>query len=240
MIGIYKITNKTNNKIYIGQSTNIEKRWGEHKRNAFNSNTHTYHYPLYLAIRKYGLDSFVFEIIEECSTENLTTQDQYWMDYYHSLDGNYGYNLVPAENAKRGEHCNWAVLTDFQVEQIENLLQRTTIPMSQIAEMYQVSGSCIEDINKGRRRTKDNLQYPLRINTRSISHRGELQNTAVLSEDDVIEVRNRYVNEELQNIYEDYKNRISFSGFKKMIYGATWKHLPCYKKREKKWIFLDN
>ena len=107
------------------------------------------------------------------------------------------------------------------MEQIENLLQQTTIPMSQIAEMYQVSGSCVEDINKGRRRTKDNLQYPLRIDTRSISHRGELQNTAVLSENEVIEIRNRYVNEELQNIYEDYKNRISFSGFKKIIYGAT-------------------
>ena len=240
MIGIYKITNKTNNKIYIGQSTNIEKRWGEHKRNAFNSNTHTYHYPLYLAIRKYGLDNFVFEIVEECLTENLTKQEQYWMDYYNSLDGNYGYNLVPAESAKRGEYCNWAVLTDFQVEQIENLLQQTTIPMSQIAEMYQVSGSCVEDINKGCRRTKDNLQYPLRTNTRSISHRGELQNTAILSENEVIEIRNRYVNEDLQNIYEDYKNKISFSGFKKIVYGATWKHLPCYKKREKRWIFLDN
>lgn len=240
MIGIYKITNKTNNKVYIGQSTDIEKRWGEHKRNAFNSNTHTYYYPLYLAIRKYGLDNFVFEVIEECSTENLTKQEQYWMDYYNSLDGNYGYNLVPAENAKRGEHCNWAVLTNFQVEQIENLLQQTTIPMTQIAKMYQVSSSCIEDINKGRSRTKDNLQYPLRTNTRSIGHRGELQNTAILSENEVIEIRNRYVNEELQNIYEDYKNRISFAGFKKIVYGATWKHLPCYKKREKRWIFLDN
>ena len=239
MTGIYKITNKINNKVYIGQSINIEKRWGEHKHNAFNQNTHTYYYPLYLAIRKYGLDSFVFEIIEECLTEELTIREQYWMDYYHSLDGNCGYNLVPAVDPKRGEYCNWAILTDFQVEQIENLLQQTTISMSQIGKMYQVSGSCIEDINKGRRRTKDNLQYPLRKNTRSIGHRGERQNTAILSESDVIEIRNRYVNEELLTIYEDYKDRISLSGFKNVVYGATWKHLPCYKKREKKWIFLD-
>ena len=93
--------------------------------------------------------------------------------------------------------------------------------MSQIAIMYQVSASCIEDINKGRRRTKDDLHYPLRENTRSIAHRGENQNTAVLSESEVIEIRNRYVNEEISSIYEDYKNRISFSGFKKVIYGAT-------------------
>ena len=143
------------------------------------------------------------------------------MDYYNSLDGNCGYNLVPAVDPKRGENCNFAVLTDFQAEQIENLLQETTIPMSQIAKMYQVSGSCIEDINKGRRRTKDNLQYPLRKDTRSIAHRGERQNTAILSENDVIEIRNRYVNEELLTIYEDYKNKISFSGFKKLVYGGT-------------------
>ena len=240
MIGIYKITNKTNNKVYIGQSINIEKRWGEHKRNAFNSNTHTYRYPLYVAIRKYGLNNFIFEVVEECSIEILTTREQYWIDYYNSLDSNYGYNLVPAVDAKRGEHCNWAVLTDFQTEQIVNLLQQTTIPISKIAEMYQVSGSCIEDINKGRRRVQDDLQYPLRSNTRSIGHRGEHQNTAVLSETDVIEIRNRYVNEEINSIYEDYKNKIAFSGFKKVVYGVTWKHLPCYKKREKKWIFLDN
>lgn len=239
MIGIYKITNKINNKVYIGQSINIEKRWGEHKRNAFNSKTHTYYYPLYSSIRKYGLDNFTFEIIEECLIKNLTEREQYWIEYYHSLDGNYGYNLIPATDGKRGEYCNWSVLTDFQAEQIENLLQQTDIPMSQIAHMYQVSSGCIEDINKGRRRSKDNLHYPLRANTRSIGHRGEFQNTAILSEKDVIEIRNRYVNEKILDIYENYKDRISFSGFKKIIYGTTWKHLPCYKKRDKKWIFLN-
>lgn len=93
--------------------------------------------------------------------------------------------------------------------------------MSQIGEMYGVSGSCIEDINKGRRRTKDNLIYPLRDNARSVAHRGERQNTAVLKESDVIVIRQRYVTESLEEIFEDYKHIISFSGFKKMIYGAT-------------------
>ena len=30
MIGIYKITNKINQKVYIGQSNNIEARWKDH------------------------------------------------------------------------------------------------------------------------------------------------------------------------------------------------------------------
>lgn len=106
--------------------------------------------------------------------------------------------------------------------------------MTEIAKMYQVSSSCIEDINKGRRRVQDNLTYPLRDNTRSLAHRGERTNTAILKETDVIEIRNRYVNETIPEIYEDYKDRITFNGFKNAVYGATWKHLPCYKKREKK------
>ena len=32
MIGIYKITNTKNEKSYIGQSTNIEERWKQHKQ----------------------------------------------------------------------------------------------------------------------------------------------------------------------------------------------------------------
>jgi predicted GIY-YIG superfamily endonuclease len=32
MIGIYKITNRTNNKVYIGQSVDIKTRWYNHKK----------------------------------------------------------------------------------------------------------------------------------------------------------------------------------------------------------------
>ena len=106
MIGIYLITNKLNNKVYVGQSINIEKRWGEHKRNAFNSNTHTYNYPLYQAMRKYGLQSFNFQVLEETDIDKLTEEEQYYINQYHSLDPNCGYNLVPAINSKRGENCN--------------------------------------------------------------------------------------------------------------------------------------
>jgi len=37
--GIYKITNKVNGKVYIGQSVDIERRWKEHRQRPFNSNS---------------------------------------------------------------------------------------------------------------------------------------------------------------------------------------------------------
>lgn len=237
MTGIYKITNIINKKVYIGQSIDIEKRWGEHKRNAFNPNTHTYNYPLYRAIRKYGLTNFEFEVIEETDRQHLTTEEQYFINLYKALDPQYGYNLVPAIEPKRGENCNWAILTDKDTELVINLIINTDLTFEAIGAMFHVSSSCIEDINKGRRRHQDNLQYPLRKNAKSLAHRGEKQNTAILTTQDVLICRQRYVNEEIVDIYKDYANKMSFTGFKNMIFGRTWKHLPCYKKRLKQWVY---
>jgi group I intron endonuclease len=77
MIGIYQITNKINNKIYIGQSVNIKERYAQHVRNSINKNTHTYNYPLSRAFRKYGSDNFELVVLEECSIDELTTKEQY-------------------------------------------------------------------------------------------------------------------------------------------------------------------
>ena len=237
MIGIYKITNIINQKIYIGQSIDIEKRWGEHKRNAFNPKTHTYNYPLYKAIRKYGLANFQFEVLEETDIEHLTEEEQYFIDLYKTLNPQYGYNLVPAIEPKRGEKCNWAILTDKETELVINLIKNTELTFDAIGKMFHVSGSCIEDINKGRRRRQPNLQYPIRNNAKSLAHQGDKQNTAILTTQDVLVCRQRYINETLNDIYKDYANKISFSGFKSMIFGKTWKHLPCYKKRLKQWVY---
>lgn len=52
MIGIYKVTNKINNKVYIGQSINIENRFQQHKNNCLNENLKDYNTKTYLPIYK--------------------------------------------------------------------------------------------------------------------------------------------------------------------------------------------
>ena len=88
IIGIYKITNKINGKIYIGQSKNIFKRWSEHRYEAKNNDK-----PLYKAFRKYGIENFTFEIIEICNIEQLNEREIFWTKFYNSY--NNGYNLTP-------------------------------------------------------------------------------------------------------------------------------------------------
>ena len=95
MVGIYKITNLVNNKIYIGQSINIKRRFEEHHYKPFYQKGDEYNIPLYRAIRKYGVDNFNFEVIEECLPEELNDKEQYWIQYYNSyIQNNCGYNLT--------------------------------------------------------------------------------------------------------------------------------------------------
>lgn len=74
MIGIYKITNKINNKSYIGQSNNINRRFSEHR--CINHETNK---TLKLAYKKYGIENFEFSVLEECELEELNEREKYWI-----------------------------------------------------------------------------------------------------------------------------------------------------------------
>lgn len=78
-VGIYKITCTANNKIYIGSSSNIYQRWHRHKSN-FRLNVANKN--IQNSYNKYGNDTFLFEIIEECLVDSLIEREQYWFDFY--------------------------------------------------------------------------------------------------------------------------------------------------------------
>jgi group I intron endonuclease len=84
MIGIYKITSP-NGKVYIGQSKDLHRREGDYKRYSKKSCRQV---KLLASIHKYGWDNHLFEIIEECSIETLSTRERFWQEYYNSvIDG---------------------------------------------------------------------------------------------------------------------------------------------------------
>jgi group I intron endonuclease len=95
MQGIYQIKNLINGHCYVGQSMDIEKRWEDHTYTVNNSKLLAYHYPLYRAIRKHGIDNFYFTVLEEVdSPDDLTLRELYW---YETLNPEYN-QISPKDN----------------------------------------------------------------------------------------------------------------------------------------------
>lgn len=84
--GIYKITNLINNKSYIGQSINIEKRFEQHIK---SGSKHSY---IDRSIKKHGADNFTFEILITCSKEDLDKEETKFIKLYGTYKD--GYNLT--------------------------------------------------------------------------------------------------------------------------------------------------
>jgi len=85
--GIYKITSPSN-KIYIGQSVNILKRWNKYKNNNCKQQN-----LLYRSLIKYGADLHKFEIIIECKRFELNEKEKFYIEKYNSFESKSGLNL---------------------------------------------------------------------------------------------------------------------------------------------------
>lgn len=138
--GIYKITNKLNNKIYIGQSKWIKTRLTEHRNDLRNNKHQNQH--LQNAWNKYKGENFKFEILEECSIDELDDKEIYWIKYYDSCNRSMGYNIesggflnkeVTTETRKKlsdinklnglkGEQCHSAKYTNEQILNAKKLI----------------------------------------------------------------------------------------------------------------------
>ena len=95
---IYKITNNINNKIYIGKTLHpIEKRFNEHCKDAFRDRNEKR--PLYAAMRKYGVENFEIELVEEISIDRLSEREIYWINHYNSYCN--GYNATKGGDGKQ-------------------------------------------------------------------------------------------------------------------------------------------
>ncbi|MFO0090046.1 MAG: GIY-YIG nuclease family protein [bacterium] len=95
--GIYKITSPLN-KTYIGQSTNIYKRW----LNYFYTNCKNQK-KLYNSLKKYGVSNHVFEVLHNCEKEELNFLEDFYIKFYDclSLNGlNYNFSEMQIQDQK--------------------------------------------------------------------------------------------------------------------------------------------
>lgn len=88
--GIYKLTNLTNQKVYIGQAANLADRWKDHIKAGLGIDTPNN--MLYTAMMKDGVENFTFEVLEECERSILNDRETYYIELYRSQE--HGYNMT--------------------------------------------------------------------------------------------------------------------------------------------------
>lgn len=91
---IYKITNLINGKMYVGQTTKtIEERFRLHIYDSVRKDKRDDNYPLYKAMKKYGINNFQIECIEECPISKLNEREIFWINSLNTYKNGYNATL---------------------------------------------------------------------------------------------------------------------------------------------------
>lgn len=235
MQGIYKITNKINNKIYIGKANNSDRRWRDHQRLAFTEGHKEYEKVLYKAFRKYGIENFSFEIIEELEDYSISGEREiYWIQYYDSYNNGYNENLGGDGGSNKG-HCAGEANGRAKLTKEDVINIRTKF--SEGCSKNDCYSLYSDKITKGGfakvwlGKTWQNIMPE--VYTEENIRRNESLGKAkaslkkrLFSNEEVIEIRKRKNNNEsISEVYKDYQERASFDTFKDLWYNKTYQEV---------------
>lgn len=87
--GVYKITNQLTDMCYIGQAIDLAKRWKDHAKCGLGIDTPVNN-KLYKSMQIDGLENFTWEILEECSNNELNEKEKFYIELYQA--DKFGYN----------------------------------------------------------------------------------------------------------------------------------------------------
>ena len=148
---IYKITNKLNNKSYIGQTGNtIKDRMKKHYSNAKVAKT-----GIDCAIGKYGRENFIVEEICSCDNSQLNELERYYIQYYNTYNDGYNQTIGGQDYSTRPvldevniikDYQNGATILDLRKKYncgyraISNLLHRNNIEMHRVNNVENILG----------------------------------------------------------------------------------------------------
>lgn len=122
MAYIYQIINDINQKIYVDKTEfSIEKRFKEHCKDAFRERNEKR--PLYSAMRKYGVEHFHIELIEE--TDDANNRETYWIEKLGSFK--WGYNATIGGDGKKYLDYDLIIASYQEIKNIEETARKLGI-----------------------------------------------------------------------------------------------------------------
>ena len=242
---IYKITNKINNKVYIGLTKcTLQYRWTKHIgecNNVKNSKQ------LYKAMRKYGIENFTIEKIDHTDNfEKLGELERFYIKQYNSQNPKYGYNLTAGGERNQWDANPSSKLTYDDIVKIRTIYAEGILSKQECWSQYykdKISFKGFEKIWCGiswqnilpEVYTKDNINLHKNFRRNCGPKNGNTKSTDY----NVLEIRKYYVNHTLKETYLKYgKNYKNIDTFRQVL-TRTFSHIPIYKKQQNIWI-LNN
>ena len=107
-------------------------------------------------MRKYGVDCFIFTVLESCSKELLNERETYYIRIYNTSSKEHGYNL----NDGGAQPVNYKKLTHELLKEIKMILKTQLTPTADIAKKFNVSARLISGINTGEYFFDEEEDYP--------------------------------------------------------------------------------
>lgn len=202
---IYKITNKNNQHAYVGQTRiSIEQRWKDHCRVSFNENSDEYNFPLHRAIRKYGKNNFIIELIEQCEDSVLDEKEIYWINELKTYENGYNASLGGNGHGK------------YDYDKIVNFYLSNNFSITKTCQYFNVYDQVVYSALKSK-----NIDYKNLINKET---RKKIGKRILLVEKNLIfnsmkELDDYFGKQVHGNI------RRCLNGTTKKAYGYTWKEL---------------
>lgn len=161
MAYIYQIVNDVNGKIYIGKTERtIQERWGEHCRDYLKHDCEKR--PLYSAMKKYGLEHFHIELIEE--TSQPEERECFWIEQKGSFKN--GYNATLGGDGKHYLDYDLVIATYQEVQNVSETARRMGIDISTVSKVLNNNHISIIPSSEVSQRVTGNIvnQYDLQGN----------------------------------------------------------------------------
>lgn len=226
--GVYCILCGSNNKFYIGSSSDMTSRWHGHISALRHNKHHSYY--LQQCFNKYSVGNFLFIVIERCEKEQLIDKEQQWIDRMNSANNKIGFNSCPVAGNCEGlvksestkiKHAEAVArkLDKNKVLEIKKLLsagKRNT----EVAEMFGVTQCVIAQIKNGKMWKHIGGESNFNYGTR-----GSLNPAKKLNECDVLEIVKLFKNKcfTIRDIAKQYD--VSIPAIEAIKYGRTWGHI---------------
>ena len=206
-MGIYKITNLVNNKIYVGSSTNIKKRWRDHKWYLKENKHHNSH--LQASVNKYGIGLFKFNIELECDVKLLLIEERKVINKYNSNDRTCGYNVNDPEHAFLNKKHSEETKKKLSLQKIGNK-----------NPMYGKFGNKHPNYDK-----KMSLKSRNKMSLSKIGIPTNRRNNSKLMPKDIIEIRRMYYVEKISQPKIAIIYYVSYSTINNIITKKTWSNV---------------